>query len=332
MSIRYRPMRPKDVRECVAIVAAHPILGQRYGRTVDQLGPAWLRVLGTPAFHACVFEEVDGTKIRLLGCATNTFVSDEFMLIAKIPPFFWIGPELTKQVMSGKSPLLSDTQVQEANSVSGLNIVVWPSCLLPDEQKRTDVNQAVMTSFMEHHQGYLLKELMVQATNAEEVQIMMNMGGLFLGGGDGSYVGSVGRPPHEVLAEPHYFGVTRDLALQRMGTWVSAVFAYQRPQFGLRPSEQKLLLAALRDGTDEELSDELAVSLSAVKKAWHSVYERAAECLPHSILNNEGREENSNGERGKQKKQRLLAYLRDHPEELRPYSRKTQRQARNSSS
>ncbi len=241
--------------------------------------------------------------------------------IAKIPPFFWIGPELTKQVMSGKSPLLSDTQVQDANSISGLNIVVWPSCLLPDEQKRTEVNQAVMTSFMEHHQGYLLKELMVQATNAEEVQIMMNMGGLFLGGGDG-YVASVGRPPHEVLAEPHYFGVTRDLALQRMGTWVSAVFAYQRPQFGLRPSEQKLVLAALRGGTDEELSDELAISLSAVKKAWHSVYERAAECLPRSILTNDVRAENSNGERGKQKKQHLLTYLRDHPEELRPYSRK----------
>ena len=130
-----------------------------------------------PAFHACVFEEVDGTRIRLLGCATNTFVSDEFMRSRRfLPPFFWIGPELTKQVMSGKSPLLSDTQVQDANSISGLNIVVWPSRLLPDEQKRTEVNQAVMTSFMEHHQGYLLKELMVQATNAEEVQIMMNMG------------------------------------------------------------------------------------------------------------------------------------------------------------
>ena len=52
------------------------------------------------------------------------------------------------------------------------------------------------------------------------------------------------------------------------------------------------------------------------------MYERAAECLPRSILTNDVRAENSNGERGKQKKQRLLAYLRDHPEELRPYSRK----------
>ena len=50
--------------------------------------------------------------------------------------------------------------------------------------------------------------------------------------------------------------------------------------------------------------------------------------LPRSILNDEVRGENSNGERGKQKKQRLLTYLRDHPEELRPYSRKTRRETK----
>ena len=83
MSIRFRLMRPHDVSKCVEIVAAHPILGPRYGRTIEQLRPAWLRVLGTEAFHACVFEEIEGSKVRLLGVATNCFVSDEFMCLAK---------------------------------------------------------------------------------------------------------------------------------------------------------------------------------------------------------------------------------------------------------
>jgi hypothetical protein len=79
----------------------------------------------------------------------------------------------------------------------------------------------------------------------------------------------------------------------------------------------------LRGGTDKELSDELVISLSAVKKAWSSVYDRAADHLPDYIITVETEEERHNGDRGKQKKQRLLAYLREHPEELRPFTRKT---------
>jgi len=45
-------------------------------------------------------------------------------------------------------------------------------------------------------------------------------------------------------------------------------------------------------------------------------YNRAAEHLPKSILNDIGTAEHRNGRRGEQKKQHLLAYLRGHPEEL----------------
>jgi hypothetical protein len=104
-------------------------------------------------------------------------------------------------------------------------------------------------------------------------------------------------------------------------------FSLRSPQIGFSRSEQKLLSAALRGGTDEELSDELVISLSAVKKAWSSVYDRAAEHLPDSILAVETEEERRNGDRGKQKKQRLLAYLREHPEELRPCARRTREES-----
>jgi hypothetical protein len=82
-----------------------------------------------------------------------------------------------------------------------------------------------------------------------------------------------------------------------------------------------MLDEAAHGGTDEELADQLGISLSAVKKAWGSIYHRAADCVPELRFNvAEG------GSRGKEKKQRLLAYLREHPEELRPTSRKLRRQ------
>ena len=117
---------------------------------------------------------------------------------------------------------------------------------------------------------------------------------------------------------PHYLRLTRKVALSRAGAWAGSLFVYQPPQCGFRPSEQRLLLAAVRGGTDQELADELGVSLSAVKKTWLLIYSRASKQLP-SIFRN-GVAVPEDGERGREKKQHLIAYLRDHPEELRPAS------------
>lgn len=79
-----------------------------------------------------------------------------------------------------------------------------------------------------------------------------------------------------------------------------------------------MLLAALRGGTDEELAIDLGISLSAVKKMWLSIYGRASTHVPELLPNRGSVQEG--GERGKEKKHRLLSYLRDHPEEHRPAS------------
>jgi hypothetical protein len=60
----------------------------------------------------------------------------------------------------------------------------------------------------------------------------------------------------------------------------------------------------------------LSISLSAVKKTWLSIYHRVSGHVPGFSSNREAVEGTT--ERGKEKKQRLLNYLREHPEELRP--------------
>ncbi len=102
----------------------------------------------------------------------------------------------------------------------------------------------------------------------------------------------------------------------RFGTWIGSLFVYRPPQFGFRPSEQRLLLAALGGRSDEDIAETLEISLSAVKKSWRSIYDRVSTLSPGIIPDKVPEELTS--ERGKEKKQRLLAYLREHPEELRP--------------
>jgi len=42
MALRFRPMRPKDIPECVEIVGAHPLLGPQYGGAIRDLPSVWL--------------------------------------------------------------------------------------------------------------------------------------------------------------------------------------------------------------------------------------------------------------------------------------------------
>ena len=273
-------------------------------------------------FCGSVFEEFEGDTPRLIAAAASVFANHKFVQELKAPPFFWIGPELARRVARGRSPLLSNREVAVENANGGLNLILWQLCIDTKDTRRNEVRTQVSAAFFEMHRGFRLKELIgLQATFSEEPGWTMDGGAFFLSPANGSYVNTIDMSPDKVLETPHVFGLTRELAHSRM-TWISSLFHYDAPQIGFSRSEQRLLSAALRGGTDGELSDELVISLSAVKKAWSSVYDRAADHLPDSILAVETEEERCNGDRGKQKKQRLLAYLREHPEELRPYTRK----------
>jgi DNA-binding CsgD family transcriptional regulator len=328
MAIRHRLMRRKDVRECVDIVAAHPIVGPRYGKAIADLRAAWSRLLAEEGFcSATVFEEKNGDEANLVGVGVSVFVSDEFLEEAKKPPSFWIGPELAKRAVRGdRSSMLTAKQAREANSRDGLNLVIWQATVREQHMQRMEVWEAFMKAGVEQHRGYRLKELLVaQAESVEHLLGLRHTGGFFWDGNKQRYGDLPDCDLHAIIREPHVAGITREIALSRplesITTSIGSLFHYQPPQFGFSGSEQRLLLAALTGGTDEELSEELRVSLSTVKKTWRSVYDRVAACLPELIPSSS----QSNGEaskRGRDKKQRLVSYLREHPQELRPVSKK----------
>ena len=128
----------------------------------------------------------------------------------------------------------------------------------------------------------------------------------------------------EAAKTPMVLVMNSELASSRFGSWASGLFLQSVPALGLSRSEQRLLDAALRGLTDEELAIELQVSLSAIKKTWRSIYSRVEHAgLPILPALTESRED---GDRGKGKRHRLLNYVREHPEELRPFSMKLRRQ------
>src|SRR5258708_17633296 len=159
MGIHWRPMRSKDVRECVEIVATHPVLGPRYGPAIADLKVVWLGLLGREAFRAVVFEEVQGASIRRMGVGVSAFVSEDYLLRMKTPPLFWVGPDLTMRIARGESPLLSDRGTRAANQSGRLNLLSWETAVLPQYAGPPDAFAALLSAFLSRHLASLLQQL-----------------------------------------------------------------------------------------------------------------------------------------------------------------------------
>lgn len=324
-SLRSRPMLPKDTRECAEIIASHPVIGPRYGAAIADLRPAWLRLLGREATRTAVYEEAEADRVRIVGLGFGVFVSDEFMREMKTPPMFWFGPELVKRTMQGISPVLSNEEVRRANTSGGLNLLVWESFSHVKPANQSALYRLMVDVFVEVYRGFLLKEMITsQMESVERLHWAVDAGAFCWDPTGACYVKSLEESPEEYVRKPHLVGLTSDLEASRRGSWVGAIFDYHSPRFSFSPAEQNLLLAALHTGTstDQELAKELSVSLPTIKKTWLSVYDRISECEP-KLIPGSGEPDSETSKRGKEKRRRLLAYLRDHPEELRPRERTT---------
>lgn len=325
MSLRYRQLRPDDLSTGIDLIAKHPEFGPQYAEQWDAVYQAWSSSLHKEAFVGKFFEELQNGRPVPMAVGIFVFVTDEFMLEAKQPPFFWFGPELAKRISSGASPLLSDKEVRRRNSTSGLNLVPWPTGIGAADRHRPELTQEFLGVFIRETSSFRIKEAIFQTPVAQDLHASLLTGAILVGkqssGNDLSQ-----QELQEIVSKPHLMYLTRELALARVGSWATSLFSYSDPQIGFARSEQRLLDAALRGLTDEELTVELQVSLSAIKKTWRSIYSRVEHAgLPILPALTESRED---GDRGKGKRHRLLNYVREHPEELRPFSMKLLRQNR----
>jgi len=308
-------------------MSAHPVQRLRYGSSIKLLSPVWSRLLGLESFRTAVFEAADSDSDprRSIALSVSVFVTDDFAQRLKIPPFVWIGPELTVLVAKERSPLLSDREVAEANSSSGLISLVWAGCVQLEHSKRFEVHNLMVRAFMEQHCGFRLRELIAaQAESEEQLQAALGAGAFLFDATCGSYVCSSRQDICKLHEKPHILGTTRDLVAQQTGTWISELFYdYQEPRFRFNRSQQRLLTAALNGHTDEQLAEELSISLATVKTTWRTIYDRVKESAPEILPTDSSQEERAS-ERGKTKKYSLLLYLSAHPEELRSIARRTQ--------
>jgi len=317
-------MKLSDIDACVELLARHPDFLSIYGGQREPLRAVLKRLVTTLGFFGVVLEAAEASHIEMFGVGAVAFLTEDFASAAKAPPFFLLGPTILQRLLKDESAVLSDKELLRASVVDGLTVFAWPLGFRNEYLKIPEVLNYLMGSFMEEIGGYKLKEFLGQTTDVEGARVSLHSGAILLTP-RGTYTDLPPTGAQELLLEPHLLVITRESALRRVGAWSSSIFIYNDPKIGFTRSEQRLLEAALRGLTDDELALELDVSISAVKKTWRSIYSRV-EGSGAAILPELPEDRADPNDRGRGKKHRLLNYVREHPEELRPVSMKLLRQ------
>ena len=300
----WRPIIEADLLKCLEIQPAC-IGDQIVGRSTALR--VWKSFLDNPAFLANVIEaERPIAGQRIVACGMGVFVSGAFADQEIANPRAGLNSRIIEGVATGEPIVLSRSEVAEGNAGEGIDFVnmygTWRDGILNDDQ-RAEVHALLGTSFVEHFAGYRFNRVLKEAIGDSTIALARATGTYRL----------IAEFPE---SESALFVVTRESTLAAPYSVAAKMYRYQAPVLRLRPAEQKLLAAALSGKTDAELSADLGLSIEAIKKRWMSIFDRVDEFKPE-ILSKSDPDADS---RGPQKRHRVVAYVRSHPEELRPFS------------
>ena len=267
----------------------------------------WKSLLDNPAFQGTVIEsEVPIAGHKIVACGMGVFVPGAFADREIRNPQPGLNSRIIAGLASGEPVVLSRAEIGEGNAGDGLDFVnmygTWRDGIMSPDQL-AEVHALLGTSFVEHFAGYRFNRVLKEAIGDSRIALAR---------ATGTYRLLAEFPESESALAV----VTRESALTAPYSAGATIYRYRAPVLRLRPAEQELLAAALSGKTDAELSEALGLSVEATKKRWLSIFERV-EQFKHGILN--PTEVESEG-RGPQKRHRVVAYIRSHPEELRPFS------------
>lgn len=280
-------------------------------RVRQALPVVWTRLLGHSAFNADVIEDLDrpaGERIVGFGCAIALDRAWRDRL-AHDPPA-GAAALLYTDLLDGRWQPPADKELAQMNASGDIAFLV-----LHYEQALNDLDDpdtlqllgVAMSLFRFAHAGYRLAHLYQEGLGAQ-----------------GAYLQSMGfrqRTARGDPALPELYGLSREEAARLLpGSPVRDAFQFTPPRFGFAPSERRLLRLAVTQLTDEAIGDELGISAHGVKKLWRQVHLRAVAAMPQLFDEPEAGAEAAGSGRGAEKRRVLLQYLRQHPEELRPYA------------
>ena len=168
-------------------------------------------------------------------------------------------------------------------------------------------------SFRVHHSGYNLRALYFE-NSAAAAPLALSSGFV-----ERRLAGHDALQAPDPQRRPALFALTREEARQRLpGPPARKCFEHQPPRFFFNASQRRLLWQETFDDSDELLMATLEIPSQGLKKLWRGIYDRIEDVAPEFFSDAVAEDD---GKRGPEKRRQVLAYLRQRPEELRPWAR-----------
>jgi hypothetical protein len=217
--------------------------------------------------------------------------------------------------IEGERRFLDRSQIARANAGSGLNLVITHYGRYPGDPRQTIANYEAFRILV---RGWKLRTYTVEVFSDPERRDRewgASLGYRVLEYSD-DVLRAAGIPKDRA---PFLWAATCADAANNRGYGVKLLFdSYAPPRIGLSEFEQDVLGSALDGQTDAAIALQLSISQAAVKKHFRRIYEKVGDA---DVLNGSFPPAKGSTGRGTEMRRRLLNYLREHPEELRPYAR-----------
>lgn len=271
----------------------------------------WQALFQAPFFLSVVIEASPAIQgHHLIGFGAAVLVSQQFVDAEVASPRAYIAARILASMEQGRSVLATQKTVARANARDGVDVAVIYNAYresILDKEANHNVRMAFVSSLVQALSGFRVLRILSETTNKPMEALCPQS------------------PEHEIIGEFSNIGHVIYLMTEKSvrvlpGSVANPLFTPVRPVLRLRDSERELLLLSIEGATDYELAGQLAVTLPAIKARWRSIFARVVEAIPGLLEEDAG-----DDVRGGQKRHRVLAYVRTHMEELRPYDWRSER-------
>lgn len=303
--VRGRPMRHADLAECRELLPGWLVMDAELRAALPKL---WTRLMGQPGYSADVIEDLSRPPgQRLVGLGMTVALDAGWQQRLREDPPAHAGAVWYRDFLDGRTAPMDERSLARANADGEVGMLVLHYAQRNIDGSLPEVQQMLLTAmqlFRTAHGGLQLRDIWQEALSD---------------GGD--YLLGMGfkRRTRRGSDQPDLHGLNRAEAAHVFpGQLVRDVFHAVPPVLGFSAAERRVLRLALGELADEDIADEIGVTQHTLKKVWRSVYQRAADALPDMF--EKAPSGTLPGTRGPEKRRHLLQYLRQHPEELRPWA------------
>jgi hypothetical protein len=310
----WRRARANDLPDCLAL---HP--AKNGAETVGNARAlkAWHQLLElTHATRSAVVEVTTKGQVEIVGFGLAAFVTKSFSEDEVRHPRPGLNARLIESIAAEHSVCATYEEVRDANTRGDLEQVIldtsWKHGPL-DATQVDEVRVLLGRAYQYLFAGYRFSRIISEMVDERDLWHIRGSRSFQVIDRFEHYRGA--HPDTTWNSDRALYAVTFETMREDPHSVAAELFHHRRlPRFAFRRGEQELLEAALDGADDLAASKSLFVSLPAIKRRWANIFERVAAMRP-DLCPADG-----DGTRGIQKRQRILTYLRNHPEELRPFN------------